>query len=130
MAQPLSQNARLGSFKLDLDEVIYSTDDEASPELLVPQEVQAAAAAAGYAEDIPGESAQQGARNGFAAVFSIHKALCWISRPAAGSALRMWVACRVVGQPAAVFALDHLQSFSSGHSHCCLAHNTTVAGVF
>lgn len=70
MAQPLSQSNRLGSFKLDLDDVIYSTDDEASPEVLVPQEVQEAAAAAGYAEDIPGESAQQGPRNGFHNVFS------------------------------------------------------------
>ncbi|WIA34085.1 hypothetical protein OEZ86_012462 [Tetradesmus obliquus] len=54
MAQPLSQSSRLGSFKLDLDDVVFSTDDEASPELLVPQQVQAAAAAAGYSEAIPG----------------------------------------------------------------------------
>jgi hypothetical protein len=68
MAKPLSQNARLGSFKLDLDEVIYSTDDEFSSEVLVPQEVLAAAAA-GDSQDIPGESATQASRNGFRSCF-------------------------------------------------------------
>lgn len=66
MAKPVHQKSRLGSFELDLDDVIsYSTDDEASPKTLVPQEVQEPAAAGGYyAEDIPGESAGQGSFNG------------------------------------------------------------------
>lgn len=89
MAQPLSQSSRLGSFKLDLDDVVFSTDGEASPELLVPQQVQAAAAAAGYAEAIPGESAQQRPRNGSSARSSIRIGLCLSLRLDAGSARRV-----------------------------------------
>jgi hypothetical protein len=89
MAKPLSQNARLGSFKLDLDEVIYSTDDETSPEVLVPQEVQAAAAAGGYAMDIPGESATQAPRNGFCYCFGVSERILIHLWPAAGSTSRV-----------------------------------------
>jgi hypothetical protein len=88
MAKPLSQHSRLGSFKLDLDEVIYSTDDETSPEMLVPQMVQAAAAAGGHAEDIPGESAAQASRNDFCAAVGVLDRMRTHVGPAAGSALR------------------------------------------
>jgi hypothetical protein len=88
MAKPLSQNARLGSFKLDLDEVIYSTDDEFSPEVLVPQEVLAAAAAGG-SQDIPGESAAQASRNGFCCCFHVFDGIYTHIWTAAGSAVRV-----------------------------------------